>query len=152
MTIVALCLVFAVYNIVSYLILRKVNKALITAFYVALCLGCIATLVQWSCQMADPRFYAIMFLIQSKDDSEKMDIRLYTTFAIACVVSNVFNYALNWIIIATIQDLSMTVCLLTETLQADEYLRKRKVWLLISSLAALLYGVGFIVIPTCFHD
>ena len=112
----------------------------------------VATIVQWSCQMADPRFYAIMFLIENRDDDRKMDLRLYPMFAISSVVSSVFNYSLNWIVIATIQDLSMTVCLLTESLQADEYLRKRKLVLLLSSFAAFLYALGYIVIPSVFSE
>ena len=124
---------------------------LITAFYVTLFLQLCSTMVQWSCQLAQPYFYAIMILVESSPDGSKMNLDLYKVFSIACLCSSIFNYALNWVVIATMQDLSFTICVLSGTMQPSDYWKRRKLSRYTACFTVFAYASCYVIFPTVYH-
>ena len=101
------CLLFAIHNIYAYLYQLRLNKSLITAFYITVVLMNIADIFQWSIELAQPSFYSILFFLRYEtieDVANKYD--LWELFNASQVGSTVSNYALNWVVVATIMDLS----------------------------------------------
>ena len=71
------CLLFAIHNIYAYLYQLRLNKSLITAFYITLVLMNIADIFQWSIELAQPSFYSILFFIKYEniaDVANKYDL------------------------------------------------------------------------------
>ena len=67
----------------------------------------IADIFQWSIELAQPSFYSILFFLKYEtieDVANKYD--LWELFNASQVGSTVSNYALNWVVVATIMDLS----------------------------------------------
>ena len=102
-----LCLLFAIHNIYAFLYRLRLNKSLITAFYVTLVLMNIADIFQWSIELAHPKFISILFFLRAEtidDVANKYD--LWELFNASQVSATVCNFALNWVVVSTIMDLS----------------------------------------------
>ena len=148
-----LCLVFAIHNIYVYLYQMRLNKSLITAFYIALVLMNIADISQWSLELAHPSFYSILFFLRYETIEDiATKYSLWELFNASQVGSTVSNYALNWVVVATIMDLSWTLNVLTGSMQPDVYVKRRKLNFILASCATLIYMLVIIIVPYVFKS
>ena len=141
--ITAVGLLATIFNIYSYLYKLRINKLLITAFYVTLVVMLIADVIQWSCQLANPRFYAILFFIE-KDADYGDKVKLYQTFRIACCIATIFNYAFNWVVVATIRDLSQSIKVVAGDSTTENYRKQSRMNFILIIVFTLMYIGCFI--------
>ena len=144
---VTVCLGFACYNIYVYLHRNKLAKTLITAFYAVFVLMLLVNVPMWLSQALAPDLTLVYF----KDNSSKTTygsgvILAAEIWAKATYIQQSLTYSVYTAVVLTIQDLAMTICVLSGELSPAEYLRKRKWPYIVSISITVGYIVALVVI------
>lgn len=124
------CLIASCHNIYAYLYLRRINQILILAFYVALLLTIVMNVVTWTCSMIYPSFFAEFLYVSytteaSSDGLFKEKRWLYDTLQTTCMVSSLSGYAMCWVVVATVIELSNSICVLSGNFSPKQMKRRR---------------------------
>ena len=127
---------------------QKYEQTLISAFYAILSIVLITQLFTWTCLVIEPRLFAFLAITQTHDEDFKDNNRvLIGIFVVATLLVLIFTYAFNWVIVATVQDLSWSICTLANTISPRSYQLRRKIAITITLTFSTLFALLILILP-----
>ena len=136
-------------NIYKYLCRQqKYETILISAFYAILSIVLVTQVFTWTCLIVEPRLFAFLSITQTQSENfEENNQVLIGIFVVATLLIIIFTYAFNWVIVATVQDLSWSICTLSNTISPCSYQRRRKISITITFTASTLFALLVFILP-----